>query len=82
MVAKEGINFVVNENHGVDPLFLVEKFYARNHSLLLSCDTTKMRDLHMPSHELMRIHLAMEFLYANRCSDVVNLESLSITPKS
>lgn len=65
LMAEEGVNFVVNANVGVDPVFSVEKLRDENDALLLACGATKPRDLPVPGRKLMGVHFAMDFLHAN-----------------
>ncbi|XP_058100403.1 glutamate synthase 1 [NADH], chloroplastic isoform X1 [Magnolia sinica] len=65
LMAKEGVNFVVNANVGTDPTFSVEWLRAENDAIILACGSTKPRDLPVPGREFSGIHFAMEFLHAN-----------------
>ncbi|XP_024978754.1 glutamate synthase 1 [NADH], chloroplastic-like [Cynara cardunculus var. scolymus] len=65
LMAKEGVNFVVNANVGNDPVYSIEKLHKDNDALILAVGSTKPRDLPVPGRELSGIHFAMEFLHAN-----------------
>ncbi|XP_058100409.1 glutamate synthase 1 [NADH], chloroplastic isoform X5 [Magnolia sinica] len=41
LMAKEGVNFVVNANVGTDPTFSVEWLRAENDAIILACGSTK-----------------------------------------
>lgn len=43
LMKDEGVNFIVNANVGVDPLFSVDRLRADNDALLLACGATKPR---------------------------------------
>ncbi|KAJ9539597.1 hypothetical protein OSB04_026103 [Centaurea solstitialis] len=65
LMAKEGVNFVVNANVGNDPAYSIEKLRKDSDALILAVGSTKPRDLSVPGRELSGIHFAMEFLHAN-----------------
>lgn len=65
LMAEEGVNFVVNANVGVDPLYSLEQLRGDNDALVLAVGATKPRDLTVPGRELSGVHFAMEFLHAN-----------------
>ncbi|KAL3701002.1 hypothetical protein R1sor_019024 [Riccia sorocarpa] len=65
LLAKEGVEFVVNAHVGVDSRYSVESLRAANDALILACGATKPRDLVVPGRELRGVHFAMEFLTAN-----------------
>lgn len=65
LMAEEGVNFVVNANIGVDPLFSVDRLREENDAIVLAVGATKPRDLPVPGREFSGIHFAMEFLHAN-----------------
>ncbi|KAL2650685.1 hypothetical protein R1flu_018813 [Riccia fluitans] len=65
LMAKEGVEFVVNAHVGVDSRYSVESLRAGNDALILACGATKPRDLVVPGRELKGVHFAMEFLTAN-----------------
>ncbi|CAN6444677.1 unnamed protein product [Victoria cruziana] len=65
LMAKEGIEFVVNANVGKDPTYSLERLRAESDALVLACGATRPRDLSVPGRELKGIHFAMEFLHAN-----------------
>lgn len=65
LMAAEGINFVVNANVGVDPLYSLDWLRAENDAIILALGATKPRDLPVPGRELSGVHFAMEFLHAN-----------------
>nr|GFA72324.1 glutamate synthase 1 [NADH], chloroplastic isoform X1 [Tanacetum cinerariifolium] len=54
LLAKEGVNFVVNANVGSDPTYSIEQLRVDNDA-----------DLPVPGRELSGVHFAMEFLHAN-----------------
>uniref|UniRef100_A0A0E0A2K2 glutamate synthase (NADH) n=1 Tax=Oryza glumipatula TaxID=40148 RepID=A0A0E0A2K2_9ORYZ len=65
LMAKEGVQFIVNAHVGSDPLYSVEKLRSENDAIILACGATKPKDLPIPGRELAGIHFAMEFLHAN-----------------
>ncbi|KAD4585907.1 hypothetical protein R6Q59_035687 [Mikania micrantha] len=65
LMAKEGVNFVVNANVGTDPSFSIERLHEDNDAVVLALGATKPRDLPVPGRELSGVHFAMEFLHAN-----------------
>ncbi|XP_024024174.1 glutamate synthase [NADH], amyloplastic isoform X2 [Morus notabilis] len=65
LMAEEGVNFVVNANVGLDPLYSLERFREENDAIVLAVGATKPRDLPVPGRELSGVHFAMEFLHAN-----------------
>ncbi|KAK1302529.1 hypothetical protein QJS10_CPB12g01099 [Acorus calamus] len=65
LMSEEGIDFVVNANIGIDPLYSLDKLRAENDAIVLACGSTKPRDLPVPGRDLSGIHFAMEFLHAN-----------------
>ncbi|GLT61960.1 hypothetical protein SLA2020_346300 [Shorea laevis] len=65
LMAEEGIEFVVNANVGIDPLYSLEKLREENNAIVLAVGATKPRDLPVPGRELSGVHFAMEFLHAN-----------------
>ncbi|URE31654.1 Glutamate synthase [Musa troglodytarum] len=65
LMKEEGVEFVVNANVGVDPLYSLDHLRAENDAIVLACGATKPRDLTVPGRELSGIHFAMEFLHAN-----------------
>ncbi|PWA86403.1 glutamate synthase [Artemisia annua] len=65
LMAKEGVNFVVNAHVGSDPTFSIEQLRADNDAVILAVGSTKPRDLPVPGRELSGVHFAMEFLHAN-----------------
>nr|GEX14319.1 glutamate synthase [NADH], amyloplastic-like [Tanacetum cinerariifolium] len=58
LMAKEGVNFVVNANVGIDPTYSIEQLRVDNDAVILV-------DLPVPGRELSGVHFAMEFLHAN-----------------
>ncbi|KAI3705734.1 hypothetical protein L1987_75975 [Smallanthus sonchifolius] len=65
LMAKEGVNFVVNANVGTDPSYSIEQLREDNDAVILALGSTKPRDLPVPGRELSGVHFAMEFLHAN-----------------
>ncbi|KAK9070425.1 hypothetical protein SSX86_010827 [Deinandra increscens subsp. villosa] len=65
LMAKEGVNFVVNANVGTDPSYSIEQLRENNDAVILALGSTKPRDLPVPGRELSGVHFAMEFLHAN-----------------
>ncbi|CAK7324155.1 unnamed protein product [Dovyalis caffra] len=65
LMAEEGINFVVNANVGIDPLYSIDRLRDENNVILLAVGATKPRDLPVPGRELSGVHFAMEFLHSN-----------------
>ncbi|KAF5191488.1 Glutamate synthase [NADH], amyloplastic [Thalictrum thalictroides] len=65
LMAEEGINFVVNANVGVDPLYSLDWLRAENDAIILALGATKPRDLPVPGRQLSGVHFAMDFLHAN-----------------
>ncbi|KAJ0458321.1 putative glutamate synthase (NADH) [Helianthus annuus] len=65
LMAKEGVNFVVNANVGTDPSYSIEQLREDNDAVILAVGSTKPRDLPVPGRELSGVHFAMEFLHAN-----------------
>ncbi|XAR71640.1 Glutamate synthase (NADH) [Bertholletia excelsa] len=65
LMAKEGVNFVVNADVGKDPLYSLNWLREENEAIILAVGSTKPRDLPVPGRELSGIHFAMEFLHAN-----------------
>ncbi|KAK9292300.1 hypothetical protein L1049_020264 [Liquidambar formosana] len=65
LMAKEGVNFVVNANVGKDSSYSLERLREENDALVLAVGATKPRDLPVPGRELSGVHFAMEFLHAN-----------------
>ncbi|GMP24829.1 hypothetical protein CsSME_00001969 [Camellia sinensis var. sinensis] len=65
LMAKEGINFVVNAIVGKDPLYCLDRLQKENDAIVLAVGATKPRDLPVPGRELSGVHFAMEFLHAN-----------------
>lgn len=65
LMAEEGVNFVVNANVGIDPLYSLERLRGDNDALVLAVGATKPRELTVPGRELSGVHFAMEFLHAN-----------------
>lgn len=65
LMAAEGINFVVNANVGIDPLYSLDRLREENDAIVLAVGSTKPRDLPVPARELSGIHFAMEFLHGN-----------------
>ncbi|KAK1431855.1 hypothetical protein QVD17_08595 [Tagetes erecta] len=65
LMAKEGVNFVVNANVGTDPSYSIERLHKDNDAVILAVGSTKPRDLPVPGRELSGVHFAMEFLHAN-----------------
>ncbi|KVI07094.1 Aldolase-type TIM barrel [Cynara cardunculus var. scolymus] len=65
LMAKEGVNFVVNANVGNDPSYSIESLRQDNDAVILAVGSTKPRDLPVPGRELSGVHFAMEFLHAN-----------------
>ncbi|GAV66210.1 GATase_2 domain-containing protein/GXGXG domain-containing protein/Glu_synthase domain-containing protein/Glu_syn_central domain-containing protein/Pyr_redox_2 domain-containing protein [Cephalotus follicularis] len=65
LMAKEGIDFVVNANIGTDPLYSLDRLREENDAIVLAVGATKPRDLPVPGRDLSGIHFAMEFLHAN-----------------
>nr|GFB51946.1 glutamate synthase [NADH], amyloplastic-like [Tanacetum cinerariifolium] len=60
LMAKEGVNFVVNANVESDPTYSIEQLHVDNDVVILA-----VRDLSVPGRELSGVHFAMEFLHAN-----------------
>nr|GEX99344.1 glutamate synthase [NADH], amyloplastic-like [Tanacetum cinerariifolium] len=58
LMAKEGVNFVVNANVRNDPTYSIEQLRVDNDVVILA-------DLPVPGRELSGVHFAMEFLHAN-----------------
>ncbi|XP_024969533.1 glutamate synthase 1 [NADH], chloroplastic-like [Cynara cardunculus var. scolymus] len=65
LMAKEGVNFVVNASVGNDPSYSIESLRQDNDAVILAVGSTKPRDLPVPGQELSGVHFAMEFLHAN-----------------
>ncbi|KAI5572183.1 hypothetical protein BDE02_11G145400 [Populus trichocarpa] len=65
LMAKEGINFVVNANVGIDPLYSLDQLRQDNDAIVLAVGATKPRDLPVPGREMSGVHFAMEFLHKN-----------------
>ncbi|XP_061956875.1 glutamate synthase 1 [NADH], chloroplastic-like isoform X1 [Populus nigra] len=65
LMAKEGINFVVNANVGIDPLYSLDQLRQENDAIVLAVGATKPRDLPVPGREMSGVHFAMEFLHKN-----------------
>nr|GEX19750.1 glutamate synthase [Tanacetum cinerariifolium] len=65
LIAKEGVNFVVNANVGIDPTYCIEQLRVDNDSVILVMGSTKPRDLSVPRRELFVLHFATEFLHEN-----------------
>ncbi|XP_057988761.1 glutamate synthase 1 [NADH], chloroplastic isoform X2 [Hevea brasiliensis] len=65
LMAKEGINFVVNANVGIDPPYSLDRLREENDAIVLAVGATKPRDLPVPGRELSGVHFAMEFLHGN-----------------
>ncbi|XP_057452987.1 glutamate synthase [NADH], amyloplastic isoform X2 [Lotus japonicus] len=65
LMAEEGIDFVVNANVGLDPIYSLDRLREENDAIVLSVGATKPRDLPVPGRELSGVHFAMEFLHAN-----------------
>ncbi|XP_020540735.1 glutamate synthase [NADH], amyloplastic isoform X2 [Jatropha curcas] len=65
LMAEEGINFVVNANVGIDPIYSLDRLREENDAIVLAVGATKPRDLPVPGRELSGVHFAMEFLHAN-----------------
>ncbi|KAI8008765.1 hypothetical protein LOK49_LG07G00220 [Camellia lanceoleosa] len=65
LMAKEGVNFVVNANVGKDPMYSLDRLREENDAIVLAVGATKPRDLPVPGRELLGVHFAMEFLHAN-----------------
>ncbi|CAL9198032.1 unnamed protein product [Musa hybrid cultivar] len=65
LMTREGVNFMVNANVGVDPMYSLNHLRAENDAIVLACGATKPRDLPVPGRELSGVHFAMEFLHAN-----------------
>ncbi|KAF7816701.1 glutamate synthase [NADH], amyloplastic isoform X1 [Senna tora] len=65
LMAEEGVNFVVNANVGVDPLYSLDRLREENDAIVLTVGATKPRDLPVPGREFSGVHFAMEFLHAN-----------------
>ncbi|KAJ8772038.1 hypothetical protein K2173_027215 [Erythroxylum novogranatense] len=65
LMAEEGINFVVNANVGIDPLYSLDRLQQENNAIVLAVGATKPRDLPIPGRELSGVHFAMEFLHVN-----------------
>ncbi|XP_038708961.1 glutamate synthase 1 [NADH], chloroplastic-like isoform X2 [Tripterygium wilfordii] len=65
LMAEEGINFVVNANVGLDPLYSLDRLREENDAVVLAVGATKPRDLPVPGKDLSGVHFAMEFLHAN-----------------
>ncbi|KAL7214119.1 hypothetical protein ACSBR1_026520 [Camellia fascicularis] len=65
LMAKEGVNFVVNANVGKDPMYSLDRLREENDAIVLAVGATKPRDLPVPGRELSGVHFAMEFLHAN-----------------
>ncbi len=63
ILAKEGIEFVVNAEVGKDPT--AERIMESNDAVVLCCGATNPRDLDVPGRELGGIHFAMDFLKEN-----------------
>lgn len=65
LMAKEGVNFVINANVGIDPLYSLDRLREENDAIVLAVGSTKPRDLPVPGRDLSGIHFAMEFLHSN-----------------
>ncbi|KAG5533868.1 hypothetical protein RHGRI_027909 [Rhododendron griersonianum] len=65
LMAKEGVNFVVNANVGKDPSYSLDRLRKDNDAIVLTVGSTKPRDLPVPGRELCGVHFAMDFLHAN-----------------
>uniref|UniRef100_A0A6N2LPU3 glutamate synthase (NADH) n=1 Tax=Salix viminalis TaxID=40686 RepID=A0A6N2LPU3_SALVM len=65
LLAEEGINFVVNANVGIDPLYSLDQLREENNAIVLAVGATKPRDLPVPGRELSGVYFAMQFLHAN-----------------
>ncbi|KAF5732416.1 NADH-dependent glutamate synthase 1 isoform 1 [Tripterygium wilfordii] len=65
LMAEEGINFVVNANVGLDPLYSLDRLREENDAIVLAVGATKPRDLPVPGRDLSGVYFAMEFLHAN-----------------
>ncbi|MFY2203350.1 glutamate synthase subunit beta, partial [Escherichia coli] len=65
LMAKEGVNFVLNANVSIDPQYSPARLKAENDAVILACGATKPRDLPVPGREFSGVHFAMEFLHAN-----------------
>ncbi|XP_061953656.1 glutamate synthase 1 [NADH], chloroplastic isoform X1 [Populus nigra] len=65
LMSEEGINFVVNANVGIDPLYSLDRLRDENNAIVLAVGATKPRDLPVPGRELSGVYFAMQFLHAN-----------------
>nr|GEY05835.1 glutamate synthase [NADH], amyloplastic-like [Tanacetum cinerariifolium] len=65
LMAKEGVNFVVNANVGSDPTYSIKQLRVDNDTVILAVRSTKPMDLPVHGRELSGVNFAMKFLHAN-----------------
>nr|GEZ24596.1 glutamate synthase [NADH], amyloplastic-like [Tanacetum cinerariifolium] len=74
LMAKEGVNFVVNANVRSDPTYSIEQLRVDNDVVILSVRSTKPRDLPVLGREQSRVHFSRNrFIFSLFIDDPANI---------